>query len=221
MGGLTRSLKYASFRAGRVIGITLLMAIGFVFYFTFLDGGRFTPENLTSRFPMMLVFIGNLMFMLYGMIDVATYTQLTLSYGCTRRNAALSTFYMQIGQMAAVVGIMVLFYVVIPERWTGDDGKMVCSLALTLFLFGSGLALISGILIHRFGKVAYIIVVFICSLGGGVVGGLVGYHGGTEILAKYVTKLLNLTVLNVVGIIWYAAAALIFWFCIRKIEVRV
>ena len=69
MGGLTRSLKYASFRAGRVIGICLLMAFGFVFYFALLDGTQFTLQNLLPRFPFMLLFIGNLMFMIYGMLD--------------------------------------------------------------------------------------------------------------------------------------------------------
>ena len=58
-------------------------------------------------------------------------------------------------------------------------------------------------------------------LGGGVVGGLVGFHGGTTVVLDLVLKLLNLPVMITAGMIWYAAAAVIYWFSIRKIEVRV
>lgn len=169
----------------------------------------------------MLLFIGNLMFMIYGMLDVATYTQLTLTYGCTRKNAAISTVYMHLVQILALEAAMAVCYALIPAQWMALDGKALCLLGLALFFLGSGLALVTGILIHRFGKVAYIVVVIIASLGGGVVGGLVGFHGGTTFLMDFVMGLLNLPLLITVGIVWYAVMAVIFWFSIRKIEVRV
>lgn len=221
MSGLLRSLKYATFRAGRVIGVCLLMAIGFVFYFAFLNGAQFTLENLLPRFPFMLLFIGNLMFMLYGMIDVATYTQLTLTYGCTRRDAAISTVYMHLVQILAIEVLMALSCALIPFQWLPLSGKTLCLMALAIFFVGSGLALVTGMLIHRFGKAAYIVFVIIAALGGGVMGGLVGFHGGTTIVMDVVMALLDLKVMLVVGTIWYAVAAVIFWLCIRKIEVRV
>ena len=116
---------------------------------------------------------------------------------------------------------MAVCYALIPAQWMALDGKALCLLGLALFFLGSGLALVTGILIHRFGKVAYIVVVIIASLGGGVVGGLVGFHGGTTFLMDFVMGLLNLPLLITVGIVWYAVMAVIFWFSIRKIEVRV
>lgn len=221
MSGLVRSLKYASFRAGRVIGICLLMAVGFVFYFTFLDGAQFTLENLLPRFPFMLLFIGSLMFMIYGMLDVATYTQLTLTYGCTRRDAAVSTVYMHLAQMLALEVLIVVSCALLPSQWQQIDAKTLGLLALAIFLIGSGLALVTGILIHRFGKIAYIVMVIIASLGGGVIGGLVGFHGGTTVVLDVVLKLLNLPVLITAGVLWYAVTVVIYWLCIRKVEVRV
>ena len=221
MGGLTRSLKYASFRAARVIGVCLLMALGFVFYFALLDGTPFTLQNLVPRFPFMLLFIGNLMFMLYGMVDVATYTQLTLTYGSTRRDAAVSTVYMHLLEMLALIAVMALSCVLIPKPWLVMDGGTLCLLALALFFIGCGLALVTGILIQRFGKAAYIVIVIFASLGGGVVGGLVGFHGGTTAVMDVVLKFLNLHVMLGAGIAWYVLAAVIFWLFIRKIEVRV
>ena len=57
MSGLLRSLKYATFRAGRVIGICLLMAVAFVFYFAFLNGDTFSVQTLLPRFPFMLLVV--------------------------------------------------------------------------------------------------------------------------------------------------------------------
>lgn len=221
MGGLTRSLKYATFRAARVIGVCLLMAVGFVFYFALLDGAQFTLENLLPRFPFMLLFIGNLMFMIYGMLDIATYTQLTLTYGCTRRNAALSAVYMHLVQILALEVVMVAACALLPAQWQVIDAKTLGLLALAVFFIGSGLALVTGVLIHRFGKVAYILMVIVCSASGGVIGGLVGFHGGTTVVMNVVMQFLNLNVMIAAGVIWYAVAAVIFWLSIRKIEVRV
>ena len=221
MSGLLRSLKYATFRAGRVIGICLLMAAAFVFYFAFLNGDAFSVQTLIPRFPFMLLVVGNLMFMIYGMLDVATYTQLTLTYGCTRKNAAISTVYMHLLQIAAIELVMALCIVWIPRAWMEVSGGALCLLSLGLFLFGCGLALTVGILIHRFGKIAYMIVVIIASLCGGVVGGVVGARGGSGGLLALVFSWLNLKVLLLIGVIWYAVMALAYWFFIRKIEVRV
>ena len=209
MNGLARSLKYAGFRAARVIGVCLLMAVGFIFYFAFLDGARFTLQNLLPRF------------MIYGMLDVATYTQLTLTYGCTRKNAMISTVFIHFVQIVALELIMAAACALIPAAWMPLDGTTLCFLALALFLLGCGLALVTGVLIHRFGKAAYIVVVIIASLGGGVVGGLVGFHGGTTFLMDFVMDLLNIPLLVTVGVIWYAVMAVICWLCTRKIEVRV
>lgn len=221
MSGLTRSLKYASFRAMRVVRNCLLMAVGFVFYFTLLDGESFTLHNLLPRFPLMLMFTGNLMFMLYGMLDTATYMQLTLAYGCTRRNAGISTVYMHLLQMLVLEAVMAASCICIPASWQAVDARMLCLMTLTLLLFGGGLSLVTGILIRRFGKVAYIIFVIFAALAGGMIGGLTGFSGGTAPLMVSLQGSLNLPVLLMAGIACYAVMTAVFYISIRGIEVRV
>lgn len=116
---------------------------------------------------------------------------------------------------------MVVSCALLPSQWQLIEPKTLGILALAIFLIGSGLALVTGILIHRFGKIAYIVMVIIASLGGGVIGGLVGFHGGTTVVMNVVMKFLNLNVMLVSGVIWYVIAAVIFWLFIRKVEVRV
>lgn len=221
MSGLLRSLKYASFRAGRVIGVCLLMAVGFVFYFAFLNAEAFTVQNLVARFPMTLLLISNLMFMIYGMIDVATYTQLTLTYGCTRKNAVISTVYMHLMQILVLEAVIVICCALIPQQWMSVDGGIISLVSFALLFVSNGLALVLGILIHRFGKMAYMIVVVLASLSGGVIGGFVGYYGGSTAIMDRVITFFNSNILLVVGSVWYVVAAVIFWLNVRKIEVRV
>lgn len=220
MVGLTRSLKYAAFRAGRVIGITLLLSIGFVFYFMFLDGEQFTVQNIISRFPSMLVFVGNLMYMIYGMIDIATYTQYTMSHGATRKDVLISTIFMHVLQIAAAEAVLLLFFA-LPKDWQMAGRNELCMAALLLFLVGGGLALIMGILIRRFGKAAYTILVMVSATCGGILGALIGFHGSSAFLLDLLPAAFNWTVPAVIGCVWYIAAAVVFWLFIRKMEVRV
>lgn len=220
MSGTIRSLKYAAFRAGRVIGLTLLLSVAFVFYFMFLDGEHFTVQNVISRIPFMIVFVGNLMYMLYGMIDIATYTQYTMSCGAVRKDVLISTIFMHVLQIAAAEIVILLFFR-IPKSWQMTGENELCLLALLFFLVGSGLALVMGIAIRRFGKVAYIILVTICSAGGGVCGALVGFHGGGIFLFDLLHVSDYLPRMAAAGCIWYAVMAVIFWLFIRKMEVRV
>ena len=65
------------------------------------------------------------------------------------------------------------------------------------------------------------IVVIIASLCGGVVGGVVGARGGSDGLLTLMLSWVNVKALLLIGVIWYAVMALVYWFFIRKIEVRV
>lgn len=223
MGAFMRSLKYASFRAGRVIGITAGMSVGFVFYFTFLNGESFTVENLISRFPLMLIFIANLMFLIYGMVDVASYVPLTLSYGSTRKAAFFSNLYMQALQILSVEIMLWLCFKCIPRAYFSEhtDGNLLCAVALCIFLLGCGIALPCGVLISRFGKTAYIIVVVLASVGGGMFGALIGFREMSSWLVEWLEKFINVPAIVGIGFGWYILMNVLFYLGMRKYEVRV
>ncbi len=220
MNGMLRAIKYASFRAARVIGITVLMAVGFVFYFAFLNEEAFTVQNLVARFPLTLIFVGNLMISLYGMIDVVTYMQLTLSYGSTRKQAICSQIYMGVVQVAAIVLILAVSCALIPEQWQYMTGSSFVLLAQNLIFFGSGLALLGGLLIYRFGRVAYWIFVMLMACGGGVLAGFGGYAGVDTVSLVGQTALQH-PALQLLGILWFAVMSVVCWLILRRSEVHV
>lgn len=220
MSGTIRALKYAAFRAGRIIGITLLMSVAFVFYFMFLDGEHFTVQIVVSRIPSMIVFVGSLMCTIYGMIDVATYTQYTISCGTIRRDVLISTIFMHVLQIVALEIVLLLIFLV-PKGFEMPGRNELCLLELVLFLAESGLALVMGILIHRFGKSAYIVFVIFCAVVSSVCGFLVGFGGGNSFVFEQLSTMAYFPLIIAAGLVWYVVMAAIFWLFIRRMEVRV
>lgn len=217
MGGLVRALKCATWRAGRVVGLTLLMSVGFIFYFMILEGAHFTVEAAVGRFPQMLLFVGSFMFLAYSVVDTVTYVQYAMGCGCTRKNIMITSIYMHVFEIAASELILVLYFAVFPKGMPAG-GSEVCREALLMFTFVSGLSLAMGILVKRFGRIAYIGVVFFCAVMGGIAGGMMGYFRGTGFLVK----LPWISVFELAAVIvWYVVMAIVFWMNIRKMEVRV
>lgn len=218
MGGLMRAFKCASWRAGRFVGMTLLFAVGFTFYFMLLDGTSFTLVNIVSRFPQMIMFVGSFMYLAFGMVDTVTYLQYAMSCGCTRKNTLISTVYMHAFELAVTELVLLLYFLAVPAGWVMLDRKEAAVVMLALFIFDMGLSMVMGILVKRFGKIAYIIVILICAFGGGMIGGMVGFFG-YGILADMVPHVS--LVLPLAALVWYGFMAFIFWLSIRKMEVRV
>lgn len=220
MSGLLRAIKYATFRAARVVGITVLMAVGFVFYFALLNDQELTIPNLVGRFPLVLMAIGVLMTSLYGMVDIVTYMQLTLSYGSTRRYAFVSQVYMCLLQAVAVELILAVSCLLIPADWQFIGAKTLLLTAQNTLFFGSGVALLGGLLIYRFGKVAYWLFVMVMACGGGALSGFCGYMDRDMSVFLDVAQLAH-PVLHLIGLLCAVIMAVACWFTIRRCEVRV
>lgn len=220
MNGLTRSLQYASFRAGRVLGTAILMTAVFVLYFTLIAGEAFSMQNLVSRLPETVIFIGSLMFMIYGMLDLVTYTQLTLSYGSTRKDAMISVIYMDLLQIVGMLLVVYLIFTFAPAAWMPMSPLAACALAQNIFFIASSMAMINGMLIYRFGKVAYYIFTFLAAVISGAVAGFTTFMGKMSVLGN-VFQIGGLSVFDLTGVVLFVIAAVICWLFIRKIEVRV
>jgi hypothetical protein len=220
MNGLLRACRYATFRGLRVLGVTLLLSVGFVFYFMFIGSQTFTVDNALAQFPYMLLFVGSLMIATYGMMDVAIYMQLTMSYGCTRKNAALSTIYMNLMEILVIEVILALYLRLVPVGEISAKAPWLCGAALMVYLFGSGYAMIGGILIHRFGKVVYTIVLLLLIAAGSVLGFIGGFFEGTDIIVERAMTWPT-ALLGVASAAWFVLASLILWLFTRRMEVRV
>ena len=217
MGGLVRALKCATWRAGRAVGITFLLSVGFIFYFMILEGAHFTVEAVIGRFPQMLTFVGSFMFLAYSMLDTVIYVQYAMGCGCTRKNIFITSIYMHVFEIAASELMLVLYFALF-TKGVPAGGSDVYKVVLILFTFVAGLSLTMGILVKRFGRIAYIGMIFFCAVIGGIAGGIMGYFGG----GKFTDMLPEISVFAPAAVsIWYVVLAIIFWMNIRKMEVRV
>lgn len=224
MSGLIRAMKDATFRAERVMGVSILMSVAFCFYFEFLGEGNFSLQNLVSKLPFTLMLFAMMMFGLYGMIDIATYTQMAMSYGCTRKNAVLGMIWMQFLEIAETMILMVVLAYAIPQEWQLVDIMYQSVITLVMIVVSSGFALPVGIALRKFGKAAYIVIVVIICLVCGITGGVLGFLGAAEV--DWLTMLAAGTVpfilpAIIIGIIYYIVCAVLFGLLMRKMEVRV
>lgn len=218
MSGLMRAYKCATWRAGRCVGITLVMAVGFIFYFMILNGTGFTLAAIVGRFPQMVVLVGGIVYLAYGMVDLVTYMQYAMGCGCTRRHTFLSTIYMHVFELAATELALVLYYLIVPADWPLLLPEDACLTVLYLCVFNMGLSMTLGILVKRFGKVAYVLLVVLCAFVGGIIGGLVGFFG-IDVISEIIPR--SSLYMPAAVFVWYVVMAVIFWLFIRKMEVRV
>ena len=222
MSGLMRSLKCATIRTGRVLGSALLTSVAFTVYFALISGERLTLMNLVGSLPGLMLFIGCLWFMIYGMVDMVTYTQLTISYGSTRKHALIGRLYMNLLQTIGMVACMYLVYVLTPAEWMPMEAVTACLLAQNVYLIAGSLALVSGMLVYRFGKVAYLIFTVLAALFGGSLAGFGTYAGESGILVSIGANIGDgFCVWDLAGIVLFLIVSVICWFFMRRIEVRV
>ncbi|MDD6038607.1 MAG: hypothetical protein PUD20_07450 [bacterium] len=222
MYGVSRALKRASYRAGRTIVITLLMSIAFVLYFEFLSDGNFTPEVLVPRVPVMYLFFSSMMYLIYGLTDVAIYTPLEISSGGTRRNVFLGTIFMCMLQIGVSLLFLLAFYGLVPKIMLPAipmRRMLLATAAIGLFVCGTGM--IMGQLVWRFGKVAYYVLIFIITGVCAVSGALFtmsngGYVGVANRIMMYIDKGFVL----ILAVLWYALMAGISYLMLMKAEIR-
>ena len=222
MSGLMRSLKCATIRTGCVLGSALLTSVAFTVYFALISGERLTLMNLVGSLPGIMLFIGCLWFMIYGMVDMVTYTQLTISYGATRKHALIGRLYMNLLQTIGMVACMYLVYVLTPAEWMPMEAVSACLLAQNVYLIAGSLALVSGMLVYRFGKVAYLIFTILAAVFGGGLAGFGTYAGESGILVSIGGNIGGgFCVWDLAGIVLFLIVSVICWFFMRRIEVRV
>ena len=222
MSGLMRSLKCATIRTGCVLGSALLTSFVFTLYFALISGERLTLMKLVGSLPGIMLFTGGLWFMLYGMVDMVTYTQLTISYGATRKHALIGRLYMSLLQTIGMVACMYLVYVLTPAGWMSMETVPACLLAQNVYLIAGSLALVSGMLVYRFGKAAYLIFRVLATFLGCSLVGFDTYAGGAGILASIGGNIGNgFCIWDLAGIVLFLVVSVICWFFMRRIEVRV
>ena len=87
------------------------------------------------------------------------------------------------------------------------------------FIASSGVSLLAGMIVYRFGRIAYFIIIFLMTGVGGVVGGLMGAFGGDRVAAM-VPQILQKFGWVGLAVILYVICVAVFGLLSRKMEVK-
>lgn len=218
MSAIIRSFRNHGFRAERVFGITMLMSFAFIFYFLFLDGMSFSLENILGRVPFSVFFLSVLMFLIYGLIDVVCYVPLTISNGCTRRNMLLGQVFMHVVEVGQTLLVLAVFFALSPVKASIEAGDFL-KMSAAAFIASSGVSLLAGMVVYRFGRIAYFIIIFALAGSGGLIGGLMGAFGG-DTVAAMVPQILQKFGWVGLAVILYVICVAVFGLLSRKMEVK-
>ena len=215
--GMTRTIKYMNYYTSRIILYVLGFTVGMVFYMTLL-GGEFTADALMSNvamMPMFCIFMGCLFFVVFNMSYGPLYANMQLSMGSTRKEMVLGHIYAQFVFIIITTVIAEVFNAISVGGFDSNTGLYI-AMAFFSYLVASAVGSIFGILVDRFGKVAYYVMVAIAAMGGGVFGALsVSVLRGGLVWSKSVA--IPATIGSVVA---FVASLVIYAICARKKVVK-
>ncbi len=221
MSGLLPSIRNATRRAVMILAYIVFMAVIFSVFFTWSSGDAITLQGIASDIPKLLLFFGTICIVMWGMVDMVTYLQMTISYGSTRRDALIGYVYMNLFEVAGILICMCLVYACVPGEWMDASLEVLLMLGQNVFLIAAALALTFSIFVYRFGKKAYLIFALPVSL---LCGGIVGFSSQIGISGIYVSSGLSfsgrLFALNFIGAGLFIIAAVLSFLIMKKLEVR-
>lgn len=164
MNGFSRTAKNAAYVGCKNAIFGAGVGIALALWFLLLDTGE--VGAVLGRIPQQMLAYGLFLMAING----AFYTVITLptelSMGCTRKHAAYGNALMNIILITVLMAAVAICKVVIPTAHSANLGQdmmmyFACSFA------ASGLGSLLAILVGKFGKVAYIIMVSVIAFGFG------------------------------------------------------
>lgn len=160
-GGLGRALYYFTRQAQVYVAGIILGSFLLAVYYWFVGGNSVMGfEDIIEQTPAMLVWITLLVLMSSSMGTTQRWVSMLISFGCCRRYAFLGTLAMNLQIM---VESLILFAVLMHYcDWDGRTFLLV--LVIVLYLVSEGGAQLLGIASSKWGKIAYIFAVMLCSI---------------------------------------------------------
>lgn len=220
-GMVMRSLKFWGIYT--IEGIGIAVGIGLLLYFYLLLQ---MPEGLVKGFfenlalyPYYLLVAGSFYVMMYVMSCFQVYYSLLVSMNVTRKAVVLGIVASTGIVVAALSLIMWVIWKLVPGAVSRSGLGNFHLFSGILFLV-TGVMLLLGAVIVKWGKIGTIVTMLIAGIGGGCMGASVAMMGEdmTEILLKIAEH--NFVIVFVVGVAVFAAAGGFIMAVSRKLEVR-
>lgn len=220
-GMVMRSLKFWGLYT--IEGIGIAVGMGLLLYFYLLIQ---MPEGLVKGFfenlalyPYYLLVAGSFYMMMYVMSCFQVYYSLLVSMNVTRKAVVLGIVASTGIVVAALSLIMWVIWKLVPGAVSRSGLGNFHLFSGILFLV-TGVMLLLGAVIVKWGKIGTIVTMLIAGIGGGCMGASVAMMGEDmiEILLKIAEH--NFVIVFVIGVAVFAAAGSFIMAVSRKLEVR-
>jgi hypothetical protein len=228
MKGFERNVRFSLMWVRRISFYTYIAAFALVLWFWFLD---VSSVNSVSDFILnyigMSASLGAIYIFLYTAINVSTVLHQEVSYGSTRKGAAVGMILTNLMTIAAQLIINGLLYVA--ATLIGGKSFMGAGMVLfvvNIYLILAAIAPLASIAVFKLGKIGYyVIVVGACFIMGGFAGFLIGgINSGAEFyvslfFTKFLSVPINLAVMAA-AVVCIALTGALLVFVTRNMEVK-
>lgn len=213
--GFSRVLKYSFYMGTKYTLISLAASVVFDIYMTIINSEEISLNNLIDNFGYYFIFFAVMSMVINEMVSSVTTVSELISMGCIRIHAALSITMTEFINMIEVFAITLIYIVVMPTIDAADMMNFIF-VAFMLTLGASGITALFCTLIMRFGRIAYLALVFILCFAVGSVGGFIAASSGNLILS--ITAII--AAISVISVIVFVIGNIILMWYSKYIEVK-
>lgn len=221
VGMAMRSLKFWGVLT--IEGIGIAVGIGLLLYFYLLIQ---MPEGLVTGFfenlalyPYYLLVAGSFYTMMYVLGCFQVYYSLLVSMNVTRKATVLGIIASTGVLVAALLLIMWVIWKLVPGD-VSSSGLGIFHLCSGILFIVTGVMLLLGVVIVKWGKIGTIVTMLIAGIGGGCMGASAAIMGENMIGMLLKMAEHNFIIVFVIGVAVFAAAGGFVMAVSRKLEVR-
>jgi hypothetical protein len=228
MKGFERNVRFSLMWVRRITFYTYIAAFALVLWFRFLDVASINSvSDFILSYMRMAVGLGSIYIFLYTAINVSTVLHQEVSYGSTRKGAAVGMILTNLMAIAAQLIINGILY----AAGALIDGKSFMGVGAVLFVLNiylilAAIAPLASVAVFKLGKIGYyVIVVGACFIMGGLAGFLIGgISSGDEyymelFLTKFLSVPINLAVMAA-AVVCIVLTGELLVFVTRNMEVK-
>lgn len=194
MKGFDRNIKFSLMWVKKISIYTYGTAILFELWFWLLGIVEVhTVKDFCMNYVTYAVFLGGLYIFLYTAINMVTVFNQIVSYGCTRKCAALGMVCTNVLVALFQLAVNLVMYAVFNIIFGGNIFTAgLIMMAVNMYLIVIAISPLAGLAVFAWGKIGYyIIVVGTCGAAGGCIGGLIGgmEDGDTKVFSLITNNL--------------------------------
>lgn len=211
MKEFSRTLKYSLIQGTRYFLVALLATFVYGLYFLFLSSNELNITNYLGELEFYFFFVQAAFILIYSMINASFIVPVQIGFGSRRVYAALSISIINLVVIVEAMSTIILYRLLC----VGIKSRLDLSLGMVFLIFVavSGAGALFSVLVMKFGKIAYIVSVFVSIFG---IAFVIGFFGDEKIITEVMTG----GVVAILSFVLFAIGNLLLIWYSKHIEIK-